>query len=401
MITLGPLPEGPLGVAVSGGGDSIALLMLLHKAGYDLRVATVDHRLRPEAAKEAAGVASLCGEINVPHEVLVWDNSGFTGNLQKAAREARQRLLTDWANRHALRDIALGHTLDDQAETVLMRLARGSGVDGLAGIAAKRCVGSLCWHRPLLNVRRAELRTYLREIGIGWVDDPSNNDLRYDRVKARKALDILAPLGLGSARLAETAAHMRRARAALEAATLDLAKRCTSISEAGEMVLSGFEDAPKEIQLRLISGALGWVSAAPYRPRFASLEGLLATCLGGEDFGKTLHGCQIARKKNAIIINREVAATPQLGPVTDIWDGRWRVNVKDTENLQIRALGADGLQCCPYWRDSGFSRAALMASPSFWRGGLLQAAPMAQFGHIKGVKLQSGVKGFYDALITH
>ena len=400
MIRLGPLPEGPLGVAVSGGGDSVALLLLLTKTGHDVQVATVDHRLRPEAAEEALGVARLCAKLGVPHEVLVWQAPDIKGNVQKAAREARRGLLAAWAKQRGLRDIVLGHTLDDQAETVLMRLARGSGVDGLAGMAAKRCENGLCWHRPMLGVRRADLRAYLRDEGVGWVEDPSNEDLKYDRIKARRALEILAPLGVRPEGLVDTAAHMRRARGALEAAALELAKRCVRVSAAGEVVLAGF-DAPREVQLRLLAAALGWVSGAGYRPRFASLEGLLDSCLGEQAFGKTLHGCRIARRKNEIVINREVAATPAAGPVVCFWDGRWKINLKDTENLQIRALGEDGLQYCPDWRDSGHSRIALLASPSFWRGGQLTAAPLALLGHITGVKLVDGEKGFYDALITH
>ncbi len=401
MIPLGPLPQGPLGVAVSGGGDSVALLMLLHAAGHELRVATVDHRLRPEAAAEAAGVARLCESLNVPHEVLVWETPETKGNLQKNARDARQKLLTAWAKRHGLRNLALGHTLDDQAETVLMRLARGSGVDGLAGMAAKRSAGGLCWHRPLLGARRADLRAYLQARGVAWVDDPSNEDRRYDRVKARQALEMLAPLGLRAEGLVDTAAHMRRARAALEAQTQAFARRIATVSAAGEVALAGLEAAPREGQLRLLAGALGWVAGAGYRPRFAALEGLLDSCLGAEDFGKTLHGCVIKRRGAAIVINREVAATPPLAPPKNIWDTRWEINLKDTQDLQIRALGQDGLHCCTEWRDSGHSRTALLASPSFWREGRLLAAPLALFGHIGGVKLLGGEKGFYDALITH
>ena len=401
MILLGPLPDAPLGVAVSGGGDSVALLMLLQGAGHDVRVATVDHRLRPEAAAEAAGVAQLCKKLGVPHKVLIWDAPNFQGNLQHAAREARRSLLGNWAQQNGLRDIVLGHTLDDQAETVLMRLARGSGVDGLAGMAATRCEGGLCWHRPLLGVRRADLRAYLSAAGVAWIEDPSNDDLKYDRVKARRALELLAPLGVDAAGLAETAAHMRRARRALEAATVTLAKRSVKVSEAGELVISGLADTPREEQLRLLAGALGWVSGAPYRPRFASLEGLLDICLRGEAFGKTLHGCMITRRGAMIVMNREVAATPAIAAVPPIWDGRWEIDLKGTKNLQIRALGEDGLHYCTRWRDSGHSRASVLASPSFWRAGQLVAAPLANFGHISGVKLRDGEKGFYDALITH
>ncbi len=400
---LGPLPDKCLGVAVSGGGDSVGLLMLLHHAGFALRAATIDHQLRPESAAEALSVAKLCARYSIPHDILVWETPATTGNLQNEARNARRTLLAAWAQQNGLTDIVLGHTLDDQAETVLMRLARGSGVDGLAGMKAKRMANGLCWHRPMLGLRRAELRTYLRSIDIGWVDDSSNEDMKYDRIKARKALDILAPLGVSSVRLAETAAHMGRARQALETATHDLADGCISITDAGEIQISlpEFFNAPREIQLRLFSAALGWVGNTHYRPRFLALTQLLDACALAEDFGKTLHGCMVQRKKGNILINREVAATPPLANVTSVWDGRWQVETCSHENVKIGALGADGLQSCASWRDTGHRRAALLASPSLWREGLLIAAPMANYGDKWLVNLAGGKKGFYDQLITH
>ncbi len=399
---LGPLPDAPLGVAVSGGGDSVALLMLLHRAGHNICAASVDHQLRPEAAKEAADVAALCAEHNIPHDILVWENPTASGNLQNEARKARRRLLADWARTKGLKDIVLGHTLDDQAETVLMRLARGSAVDGLAGMAARRQADGMNWHRPMLGLRRTDLRAYLRDIGIGWVDDPSNEDLKYDRIKARKALDMLASLGVGSVRLAETADHMRRVRNALEISVAQLAHSALGISACGEVTIEqrDFADAPREIQLRLLSAVLKWVGNADYRPRFTALESLLEACLIGDEFGKTLHGCTISNKNN-IVINREFSATPEMGQVRTTWDGRWETGPNQPENTQIRALGADGLQSCTFWRDSGHSRAALMVSPSLWREELLIAAPMANYGDKWLVNLVGGKKDFYDQLITH
>jgi len=403
VIVLGALPEAPLGVAVSGGGDSVALLLLLHRAGHRVRVATVNHQLRPEAAAEAEMVVQLCAEIGVPHTVLKWECAGYTGNLQMAARQARRGLLADWARGNGLSHIVLGHTQDDQAETVLMRLARGSGVDGLAGMAATRCENGLCWHRPLLRVRRAALREYLRENNQGWVDDPGNDDPRFDRIKARQALALLAPLGVSTARLNETASHMRRARSALEADTQSLAIGCAKISSAGEMSLSmsGFTNAPREIQLRLLSAGMIWVASAEYRPRFSALEAVLDAALKGSGQRKTLHGCVIDLHKNHILINREPAATPLPGPVENRWDGRWEIRIDPAENLQIRALGQDGVNLCPNWRDSGHSRLALLASPSFWRAGQLLAAPLAGFGDSGAARLLNGQKGFYEAQITH
>jgi len=400
---LGALPDAPLGVAVSGGGDSVALMMLLHAAGHNIRVATVDHQLRPESKQEARDVAALCASHDIAHHILVWDNPDTSGNLQNQARKARHELLASWARQQFMADVILGHSLDDQAETVLMRLARGSGVDGLSGMAARRCVDGLCWHRPLLAIKRAELRQYLRDINVAWAEDPSNDDLKYDRIKARKILESLASLGLSKSRLVETATHMARARHALELSVQALAINCVTISEAGELCidLPAFRLAPDEIQLRLLAASLGWVASAQYRPRFAALVGLLEFCLAFEQTGKTLHGCAITHKNNQIILNREVAATSALADVQKNWDGRWQIGDILQQNAQIKALGDEGIQICPNWRETGHSRAAVLASPSLWQSGALIAAPFANFGDKWLVSLAGDKKGFYDQLITH
>ena len=130
------LPPGPVAVAVSGGGDSVALLLLLQETGArPLAAVTVDHGLRPESAAEAAAVAALCSARGIAHTLLRWEEPAGAGNLQARAREARRRLIGDWARGRGIGAVALGHTLDDQAETFLLRLARGSGVDGLSGMA--------------------------------------------------------------------------------------------------------------------------------------------------------------------------------------------------------------------------------------------------------------------------
>ncbi len=400
---LGPLPDAPLGVAVSGGGDSVALLMLLYNAGKDIHAATVDHQLRPESAQEAAGVAALCARYDIPHQTLVWQSPDIRGNLQNQARKARRSLLAGWARRQGLADIVLGHTQDDQAETFLMRLARGSGVDGLSGMAPMRCVAGLCWHRPMLGLARDELREYLRLKNIDWVEDPGNDDLKYDRIKARKALEILAPLGLNVSRLAETSDHLRRARHALEVTVQELARQAITLSDAGELCISlqYFRLAPREIQLRLLAAALRWVASVRYRPRFNALVGLLDACLDQPQKPRTLHGCSIGVTRDHIIVNREVSATPAMAALETIWDGRWEIGCFDLENVKIKALGKDGIRFCQNWRETGHSRTSLLASPSFWQNGVLIAAPFANFGDKVRVNLAGGKKGFYDRLITH
>ncbi|MEO0991213.1 MAG: tRNA lysidine(34) synthetase TilS, partial [Pseudomonadota bacterium] len=208
--------SGPLGLAVSGGGDSLAMAALASDWAVSVErplfAVTVDHGLRPESASEAQSVGAFCREFGIAHDVVVWDEWAGRGNLQDAARQARKRLIGAWAKANGISHVATGHTLDDQAETVLLRLARGSGVDGLAAMAPQRVEARLTWHRPLLGARRTALRDYLSVNGIPWIDDPSNEDTRFDRVRVRQALAVLAPLGIEPEGLVATAARMARAR---------------------------------------------------------------------------------------------------------------------------------------------------------------------------------------------
>lgn len=137
----------------------------------------------------------LCQGLGVSHDVLVWTGWNGAGNLQDQARRARYGLLTDWAVRRGVSAIALGHTADDQAETLLMRLGRAAGVTGLAGMAARRDQGGIEVLRPMLSITRVRLRAYLSKGGKSWVEDPSNHDERFDRIRARHALDGLVPWG--------------------------------------------------------------------------------------------------------------------------------------------------------------------------------------------------------------
>ena len=192
---------GKIGVAVSGGSDSLALLFLLHEwAQVPIAAATVNHGLREEAQSEVELVAGVCDDLGIPHRALKWQGWDGKGNLQDQARQNRYSLLADWARGERCETVALGHTMDDQAETFLMRLARSSGIDGLSGMDGRIWRNDQRFDRPLLSVRRAELQDYLTQRGVDWVDDPSNEDERFDRVKARKALRIWKIWGWGRKR---------------------------------------------------------------------------------------------------------------------------------------------------------------------------------------------------------
>nr|WP_261495995.1 tRNA lysidine(34) synthetase TilS [Defluviimonas sediminis] len=394
-----------MGVAVSGGGDSTALLCLLASwrsdGGPEIAAVTVDHGLRPEAADEARAVADLCARLGVGHAICRWAGWDGRGNLPDQARRARQRLIADWALARGIGAVALAHTRDDQAETVLLRLARGSGVDGLSAMAPWRNAHGIDWVRPLLGTPRQDLRDYLTRHGIGWAEDPTNEDERHDRVRMRKALAGLAPLGLTAVRLAETAGHMARARAALDTVTAGLARDACRI-EAGDVLIAraAFERAPEEIQLRLLAHAIRWVTSAEYRPRFAPLSEARAALAA--DRRRALAGALLSATRRVIRVTREYRAVASLavGP-GEVWDRRWRVLGPAVENAEVRALGPDGLRMLADPRASGLPHATLIASPAVWSGARLLAAPVAAGGSEWRAEPIFDAESFVQALFAH
>ncbi|MDP4031732.1 MAG: tRNA lysidine(34) synthetase TilS [Pseudorhodobacter sp.] len=397
---LGDAPQ-PLGLAVSGGGDSMALLHLAVQAGLRCHAVTVDHGLRPEAATEAAVVAGACAALGVAHDSLCWQGWDGHGNLQDQARRARYRLMADWAAHRGLAAVALGHTRDDQAETFLMRLARGAGVDGLAAMSSRRQWLGVDWRRPLLGVGRDALRDWLRARGVTWVDDPSNDDVHYDRVRVRQALGGLAGLGIDAARLAAVAGHLAQVRDALDVQVLAAARQFAHV-EAGDVVLdaAALTELPPEIARRLLRQALVWVASAEYGPRGAALARLTDALQAARP--ATLLGCRLLPRRGAVRVTREWQAVRDLTCPSDaLWDGRWRMIGPQINGLQLRALGAEGLALCPAWRHTGRPRAALLASPSLWHQGELVAAPLAGRPAAWQAETVGGPDAFYLSILSH
>lgn len=241
-----------LGIAVSGGPDSLALLLLAHGAlPGAIAAATVDHGLRPEAAEEARMVAQLCAGIGVPHRILRVTVAG-AGNMQANARSVRYRALADWLDDADLAALAVAHHCDDQAETLLMRLARGAGVRGLAGMRVRGVVpGVPEWPllRPLLGWRRAELEAIVTSAGIVAAQDSSNSDSRYLRVRLRNWL-AAAPEGVDAVRIAAAAAHLGDADQALDwASDVEWERQVGRIGEA----LRYAPLAPRAVRMRVLA----------------------------------------------------------------------------------------------------------------------------------------------------
>jgi tRNA(Ile)-lysidine synthase len=395
-----------IGIAVSGGGDSIALLHLLHACFCNDRVellaVTVDHGLRPESRQEADFVANTARALGLRHALLTWQKgpSAF-GNLQDQARRARYGLLTDWARQNDVPILALGHTADDQAETVVMRLMRAAGVTGLAAMASQRNQEGVCLLRPMLQLRRADLRAYLQDHNLDWIDDPSNEDERFERIRTRKALAVLEELGLSVEALSTVAQNMGKADTALSWYTYLSARDMVEI-QAGAIVLElrKFRVLPDEISHRLMLQALLWISGGQYPPRRAPMIEAVATAQRGGS--TTLAGCRILNHKGNIWICREGAAVQNMSASSgEVWDQSWRVFAGKLGACEVRALGEQGLRACPDWQAQGCPAPVLEATPALWQGTELRAAPLAGFANGTTAEPINSAEEFFASLLSH
>ncbi|WP_338829175.1 tRNA lysidine(34) synthetase TilS [Bradyrhizobium sp. 27S5] len=252
-------------LAVSGGPDSVALMWLAARwrralaRGPRLVAVTVDHGLRPEAAREARDVKRLAHSLDLPHQTLRWSGPKPGTGLPAAAREARYRLLAQAARKHGATHILTAHTRDDQAETLLMRLLRGSGIAGLSAMARETARDGVWLTRPLLEISKAELIATLKKARIGFADDPTNRDPAFTRPRLRALMPMLAEEGGDARNLARLAARIARANTALEV-LVDGAEHNLAL-KSEDNPRNGFEAAlfaamPEEIRLRLLKRAI-------------------------------------------------------------------------------------------------------------------------------------------------
>jgi tRNA(Ile)-lysidine synthase len=251
------------------------------------------------------------------------------------------------------------------------------------------------WLRPLLGVRRAALRAFLQARGIGWTDDPTNDDPTYARSRVRQAM---AALEIGVDGLAATAARMALARGVLQQAAARAAQQGARVA-AGEVLLdrSVLAGLAAETRLRLAAGAVCWVTGAEYRPRFAALQAAVGQALAGRR--ATLAGCLLSPRQGVLRVGREpraALAAPAVAP-GQVWDGRW---VLRGPGDSVRALGG-AVADCPGARATGLPRGTLMASPALWAGDRLVAAPLAGFGVPVALEPARPDDSFITSLLSH
>jgi tRNA(Ile)-lysidine synthase len=388
MAALGPFEARPhLAIAVPGGGDSMALVLLADQwaraRGGQITALTVDHGLRAESAREATQVADWLQARGIAHTILPWTDPKPRTGLQKAARQARYALMSERCRGQGVLHLALAHNLEDQAETYLMRLGRGSGVDGLAAMPECLELSDIRLLRPLLDVSRNSLRQLLEGAGQDWVEDPSNENTAYARTRVRALLRPLASGGISAERLAQAAARYGAARVALENKTARLLADCVAVYPLGYASLKRdvLMSADQEIAYRALSRIVCCIGGRQFGPSVEKLVRLYNSMLEGEGAkASSLAGCCIIPSDRKIFITREVrGGVPSMAvkPGETIhWDRRFKVtlgkggNKEELGSLRLNFLGEQGwksvLQLAPELADQRVAHAAKISLPALF-----------------------------------
>ena len=390
-------PGQTIAIAVSGGSDSMALALLAQDwaeaAGLDLLALTVDHGLREQSGAEAKSVADWLRHRGIAAEILCWTGPHPKSGIQQAAREARYRLMAARCREIGISALLLGHQREDQVETMLMRLSKGSGLEGLAAMRAAANWQDLRLLRPLLGASRDQLRQYLLHQGQDWIEDPSNENPDFTRTHVGAVARALGQLpGSSLETIALSARRLDRASQALDQLTSERFDGFCQISPYGFISFSGetITECPAEIGLRLLARALSMVVGDGGRIKLKSLEQLYERLfISNASHAETLAGCHITKyRKNWMIcreLGREGLPEMQLSAGASLlWDHRFLVSDMAANDshapLVIRRIGTDG------WR--GLDKLALTEEerklpvlvreslPAVWSGEKLLAVPL-------------------------
>jgi len=326
-----------VGLAVSGGGDSLGLMLLVREwldqrdEAPRVHVYTLDHGLRRESASEAEFVRGSADVLGFPATVLQWKGPKPSSGIQAAARRQRYRLIGKAMSHHEVPVLMTAHHREDQAETVMMRLAHGSGIEGLAGMTRWSRIEGVRVHRPLLDFPRDGLRDAVARTRMTPAEDPSNNDPAYERVRWRQIMPILDDLGLDSSCIGRFARRLERAEKALDAAAARAALDNLQLDGFGivsieRAALSRLED---EIRLRIIAQMVQLATGRP-PPRLHQLETLTEVVTDPEFAGLSVAGCALRLHENRLVVFREAARIAdtrlEVAPGrTVIWDERFEI----------------------------------------------------------------------------
>ena len=342
-----------IAVAVSGGADSMALLHLLDRwasvNGVAMRALTVDHGLRAGSAAEAKLVGTWCDKIGVAHEILTWSGEKPTRRIQEVARRARYTLLQDRCIRLGVSYLFVGHNRNDQAETFLFRMSRGSGPEGLSGMPLVNQRDFISVVRPLLSFERSRLETTLKLAGQDWIDDPANVDNRYARVRVRQKIKMLESHGVSASAVANTARICGEMRQMRESEVAVLAARCVTLHPEGyaDINREGLTKAKNETAIGVVSALIKLIGGRDFAPKRVRQLPLHRELFDpSKNFVRTLGSCIISADDDRIRLCREfdtiLDEAMRDGPSPFVWDGRFLLYLDSSKAPNATVIGALG-----------------------------------------------------------
>lgn len=380
---LAPLdPRGAIAVAVSGGADSMALTHLAaewaRRIGRRIAAVTVDHGLRAESAAEASRVHAWLAGAGIGHAVLRWEGEKPVSGIHAAARAARYRLIGAWCRANGIGDVLVAHHRDDQSETMLLRLARGSGATGLAAMAAISEREGVRLLRPLLSVPKARLMATLVARGQPWIEDPSNANPRFGRTRVRSALRGWGDAATGLATRARAFGLLRQEEEAaaamlLQTATHDALGVCRMPLDA---LRADTRSAP-----RALAHVLRIVGGRDYAPEQTALQRLADWLLAGREGQRSLHRCVVTSRKGEAAVRRELRELPWIALSVGReapWDGRYTVCLEGAApavHYEVGPLRGEDWPILKRQFRGAADRAAALSLPALYGDGRLLAAP--------------------------
>ena len=397
----------PIALAVSGGPDSTAMMQIaaLSKKlkNNNVTVIVVDHGLREESKNEANIVGQNAKLLGFKFKILKWDGVKPKTRIQEIARKTRYKLMTSWCKKKGIEKLFLAHHLDDQVETFLMRLGKGSGVDGLAVMNYVTEISSLKLVRPFLEIPKTRFIKILSITNLEWISDPSNFNSDYKRSRIRKILPILSKEGINSKQIGLVIKRMRSAKDALNTQTNILLKKYLSNVDNVAYFLNKelLKDAKeKEILLRVLEKIFMNISGSIYPPRRNKLENILSWILKNNNIkAKTLTGVVVRKRKSELIFYREpddCYKSVNIRPLTSrysCWDDRFFLKANKSNDLQIRALGDVGIKILKeekILKRQGFQNVPLSAwktVPGVWSKKRLISVPTLGYCKQKDLKI--------------
>ncbi len=403
LITLLPIRiDDKIGLAISGGPDSMALAHLMHawakKHGVQVHGFHVDHQLRPSSSLEAASVVQWLAEMDISCDVLVWHHGDLRRKTQAHARQARHVLIAELAKKKGITQVFLGHHLNDQIETFLLRLECGSGVSGLSGMQSVAHMQNLTLLRPLLTVPKKKLQEAVIQKKLPFIDDPSNHNEEFARVRMRKLAHVMQEYGFDPGRLGRTVSKISETNAAMSYMMHEVIDRHATYHDAGYISVAAtpLDLLPKALVLRVLDGIIRGMSGQLYPVRYQRLARCYDKLIKGDTLAATTLGhCYIKKRRKTFLFCREAHYVEKeitlRTPGQYRWDERFWVDLLDTyevpSGITVGPLGYEGWKQISTYCRSDLPSYIVYTLPAIWLHNRVIAQPHLGFGRVEWLRI--------------